>query len=72
MNSASGKAVIDVDHLSVAALVAASEASGGASMNSEMWLWSSTGASSLRELSYSGHGASHDQRRRGDHRPAHP
>ncbi len=57
MNSASGNAVIARTTSLEARLVAASDASGGASRNRLMWLWSSTGASSRREKLYSGQAA---------------
>ena len=57
MNSVSGKDVIAFTTCRCSRLVAARVASGDASKNRLMWLWSSTGASSCRENMYSGHAA---------------
>jgi hypothetical protein len=57
MNFASGNAWMVFTTSRVARLVAASDASGDASMNRLMWLWSSTGASSRLDMEYSGHAA---------------
>ena len=57
MNSVSGKERIAFTTSSDDRLVAARDASGGASRNRLMWVWSSTGASSFRLNMYSGQAA---------------
>jgi len=57
INLASGNASIRSITSSDARWFATSDASGGASMNMKMWLWSSIGASSRREYEYSGQAA---------------
>ena len=57
MKSVSGNDVIAWTTFWPSRLTAVSDASGGASMNRLIWLWSSTGASSRREYEYKGHAA---------------
>ena len=57
MNLASGNDATVLTTFSDSRLVAASVESGEASRKKLMWLWSSTGASSCRENTYSGHAA---------------
>ena len=72
MNSASGNDVIGLDDLQrCRGWSAPTVASGDASKNRLMWLWSSTGASSCRENMYSGHAAAMTSSDADHDRPAH-